>query len=396
MPLIRHNRANNNPSFLILQAISKPKTDSKDDDSDVEFVPIPQQSPTKNENGKIGASDGADSLRNHSLSISAMSRASTDDKRPSTSITIKNSKPVISSRTASMARGIPTPLPTKRILNVSQKLHTEPPPHQTNESDAKLPTATRTVNVVTRQTDGTVILRKVQMAPKANVVAAKRPLTNHSQQKTQVHTYNGSAAKRLKIDDRPTLNPIIRPKDIDTKRKSMVGPSSTSTRSKTFVRPKAPIEMNKLTARQRRITSADNLQPQDSEKLVTMTPLSASEHQYAKRTNENEACTPDTEKPSPQTPLSATEHHYSKRNNDTTVTFPTPSSMRNRWRPTMATATVVATAADSTRTDDIKSGSMTIAPSLNSPILLNEMLSKIKPSIRVRTVQSLNNNAKNG
>lgn len=355
---------------------------------------ISQQSPAKNENGKSCGSGGGggvvDPSRNHSVRIS---RASTDDKRPSTSITIKNSthKPVISPRTAPMARGQPAAIPAKRILNVSQKCYTESVRHQkTVETDAKLPT--RTVNVVTRQTDGTVILRKVQMAPKPNVVAVKRPLTNQLQ-RTQVNAYNGSAAKRVKIDDKPAENPLLRPKDIDAKRKSMTGESwaISSTRAKMLVRPKG-----KLKATLRQIIGADNLQPQDSEKLVTMTPLSASEHQYAKRTNENEASTPDTEKPSPQTPLSATEHHYSKRNNDTTVTFPTPTPTRNRWRPTMATATVVATAADSTRMDDIKSGSMTTAPSLSSPILLNEMLSRIKPSIRVRTVQSLNNNAKNG
>lgn len=345
------------------------------------------ESSAKTENGKSGG--GVD--RKHSVSVSAVNLNRADDKRQSTSITMKNSKPVISPRTTSMTRCQPAPVPTaNRILNVIQKV-SQPP---SAETGAKLPTAaaTRTVNVVTRQNDGTVILRKVQM---------KRPSTNQlpkavqaSASTTSTTPIIGPTPKRLKLDDRPVaVSPALRPKVIDPKPKAPTTATATatsSTRTHVVVRPKASVEISKIT-RNRRTATADNLQQQmDLDKVVTMTPLSASEHQYAKRTTENEASVPDTEKPSPQTPLSATEHHYSKRNSDSV-----PLPARNRWRPATATATVVATAADSTRTDEIKTGSVTMAPS-STPLLLNEVLRKIKPSIRVRSVQSLNNNARNG
>lgn len=333
----------------------------------------------------------------HAVSISVVKRNSIDDKRPSTSITAKNSnsKPVISPRTVSMARSVPAQaVMAKRFLNAPPKL--QPIPNgspKTVEAGAKLPvaSATRTVNVVSRQNDGTVILRKVQMPGKHSVVTVKQsPATQL--QKLVPSNVGGPKPKRIKLDDKPSAPSAPSPKDVDPKSKSLTTATPTSsTRTPVLVRPRTAVEITKISPKQRRMTSADNSsQQQDSEKIVTLTPISASEHLYAKRTNDNEAST-NAEKPSPQTPLSATEHHYSKRNSDN---FSIPAQPRNRWRPTTATANVVATAADSTRMDEIKSGSTTMAPS--SPILLNEMLAKIKPAIRVRSVHSLNNNTKNG
>lgn len=329
------------------------------------------------------------------VSISIAKRNSIDEKRPSTSITAKNSnsKPVISPRTVSIARSVPAQaVMAKRLLNAPPKL--QPAPNgspKTVETGAKLPvaTTTRTLNVVSRQNDGTVILRKVQMPSKQTVVTVKPSPATQFQ---KLMPMSGPRPKRMKLEDKPSTPSAPPPKDVDPKSKSLTTATPTSsTRTPVLVRPRKAVEITKISPKQRRITIADNSsQHQDSDKIVTMTPFSASEHLYAKRTNDNEAST-NAEKPSPQTPLSATEHHYSKRNSDN---FSTPAQPRNRWRPTTATANVIATAADSTRMDEIKSGSTTMAPS--SPILLNEMLAKIKPSIRVRSVHSLNNNTKNG
>lgn len=371
-----------------------PKTETKDDDSDVEFVPMTCEFPEKNEYGKNG---GAGDRSERMIGATAVNRVSTDDKRSSTSITIKNSnnKPVISNRPPSTDRF--QPMATKRILNAAvPKLQTEPNASpQSTDAGAKLSTASapRTVNVVTRQNDGTVILRKVQMASKQTVVTVKRPTSGSQLPKSvqsNVAPVNGPVQKRMKID-LPVESPAVRPKEIDPKRKTLTVSATRSTRGQIIVRPRTAVDANKIIPKHRRTVNADNVQPQDAEKAVTMTPLSASEHQYAKRTNENDAITSEAEKPSPQTPLSATEHHYSKRNSDC---FPMPATARNRWRPT-ATSSVVATAADSTRTDEIKSISTTMAPS-TTPVLLNEVLRRMKPSIRVRSVQSLNNNNKNG
>lgn len=378
----------------------KTKTETKDDDSDVEFVPMSPQPAAKNGNGKGGGgSDGGVGAgdRNHPASISAVNRGSTDDKRSSTSITIKNSsnKPVISPRTASTTRCVP--VSAKRILNVASKVTMESNVlQQSVDAGAQSSPTTRMVNVVTRQNDGTVILRKVQMTSKQNVAALKRSLGSQLSKMEQknVVPVNESTPKRAKFDDKPTASAAHRVRDFDLKRNILTKATAiSSTRPHLVVRPKSSVEISKIQSKNRRIANADNSQPQDSEKVTTtpMAALSVSEHQYAKRTNDIDAIASDTEKPSPQTPLSATEHHYSKRNNNNSFSVPTP---RNRWRPTMATATVVATAADSTRTDDIKSSSTTMAPS-TSPILLNEVLSRMRPAIRVRSVQSLNNNAKN-
>lgn len=369
---------------VCLQA--KPKTETNDDDSDVEFVSVSSQPSSKKDESK-SVSNGSE--KNRTVGATAANAArTTDEKRSSTSITVKNinSKSVISPRPTPPTRCVP--VLAKRILNAVPKPSPEP---IASDASAQAPVTLRTVNVVTRQHDGTVILRKLQMAPKPNVVV-KRPAGNQptKNMKSDAVAGNEFPVKRMKIDAPPVKLPL-RPSEQDPKRRPLAKPSaiSSSHLAPVPMRPK-PAVIKRGATQERRTLHADRVQSSDAEKMVTMTPLSASEHQYAKRTTENDVIASDTEKPSPQTPLSATEHHYSKRNSDGGVV---PTATRNRWRPS-ATATVVATAADSTRTDEIKS--TTTAPS-TSPLLLNEVLRRIqKPSIRVRSVQSLNNNAKKG
>lgn len=415
--------------FVVLQSVSKPKTETKDDDSDVEFVST--SPPTTTVAAKTESTKKIGGNANGAVSITAIKRSisnSINDKRSTTSITqnkcnsnnnnntnsssSSGNKPVISARTVPPTvptiRNPTTPvvLPNRLLTDVSIKI----PTTMATDGNANTPKSQHTVKVVTRQADGTVILRKVQMAPKrpaSTPSSMQRPLKPKppvsANAPTTTEPLNASAApKRMKISE-----PIVRAKILNPIQRTTMTPTTTTatsmkpaiitavsnpTRSQRMPRIRTLTDAGKMAIRQRRIVAIAEHSPLpsiggDAEKV--MTPLSFSEHQYAKRNNNESgtiAAAGDMEKPSPQTPLSATEHHYSRLM--TTQTAP-----RYRCRPTTATVTVVATAADSTRTDEIiRPAATTMAPSAASNKLLNELLYKIKPSIRVRSVNSLNGN----